>query len=149
MIVTYSERVMNWDVRVVRWSASVVGRPFEWGRTDCGSLCRGAIAALYGEGVVRRTLGVPWTTVESAVRFWRRVGSDAGGVLAALGARTVQHATLLQTGDIMVASGSDRHGLPRFGVVAGRKLITSHFDSGVGAVARSAAPRRSTFWRLP
>lgn len=41
-------RVLNWDVRLVTWAAGLVGTPFEWGKTDCASLVRGCIAAMYG-----------------------------------------------------------------------------------------------------
>jgi hypothetical protein len=44
-------RDLNWQNKAVTWAIAQTGQPFQWGATDCVSLLRGMLEAMYGEPV--------------------------------------------------------------------------------------------------
>jgi len=122
-------RVRNWDVALAMRARELVGRPFEWGRTDCGTLCREALDALYGPGTGETLLGPPWTSPRAARSAAERLEALIE-VLRAGGARLVGR-LYASAGDIVIRSGHDEEGLPRLAVVIGPKVLHVTREHGV------------------
>lgn len=133
-------RVPNWDIALHQWAADVVGRPYVWGETDCGSLVREAHALMYGVDLFHVK---PYTTRRQAL--YRH--NSTGGVEAVLreaGAVDVPVA-FAQQGDVLCEAEGD--GLPACGVVVGRSVIWATVEDGV---ARTPLRGRSgTLLRVP
>lgn len=107
-------RVYGWDTRLVAFEREVLGEPFRWGKTDCGSLVRGVWTALYGEDA-------PSPEVRDYdTRFGAlRAHVESGGIEAALrehGAREVD-LRYAQGGDVVVEPPSDEEPMGGAGVV--------------------------------
>lgn len=141
------ERRVGWDVELVRWASDLVGEPFVWGETDCGTLCRRALEVLYAGDVATELLGPPWDSVAGARRAWARL-EDLEDALAVFGALPVD-GTHLQTGDIVQLEGDDRIGLPRFAVSVGGRLLRCDISAGISAVPIGWVPADVAAWRLP
>jgi hypothetical protein len=122
----------------------LVGRPFEWGRTDCGTLYREAFDALYGDGTAEELLGAPWTTLRAA----RAAAGRFAALRDAVGARVVPR-TYASAGDLVIRAGTDEDGLPRLGVVFGSKLLYVVPEDGVLAAPVSALAEGDVVLRLP
>lgn len=139
------QRIVNWDAALTRWAGEQVGRPFAWGETDCASLVRGALAAMYGEDLVDLP---PWTSARAAARALAAVGS-VPAALAQLGAEEIPRAFLTQ-GDLAyeprVPAGELAGSL--FVAVAGR-LLSSRLDGIVELIALSALPATALCYRMP
>lgn len=117
-------RVPNWDVLLFRWSVSVVGQPYEWGRTDCASLVRQAMTIVYGSDPfdVR-----PWSTKRQALTRLKAVGSVEDALRAAgMVPVALRHA---QGGDVLCEAVSDGYGA--CGVVVGRVVVWATQEDGV------------------
>lgn len=117
-------RVPNWDLALHRWSNAVVGRPYVWGETDCGSLVREAHALMFGTEI----FGVkPYSTRRQALYRHKATGG-VQAVLEAHGATEVPMA-FAQQGDVLIEALGD--GLPACGVVVGRYVIWATVEDGV------------------
>lgn len=138
-------RVRNWDVELVLWARRIIGAPFEWGRTDCGTLCRTAVDVLYGRGTAALALGRPWQTLRGARGAWGRLGGEWP---SRLGARAVP-ARFASGGDIVVSGGADDDGLPQLAVVLGPQVLVVDRDMGVYASPVRASQAEASIWRLP
>lgn len=79
-------RVPNWNVELVLLAKRLIGADFVWGETDCVSVVRKALVAMYGEDIAAPHIGVTYTTKTGAVRAFNKIGSvvgiieDTGGV---------------------------------------------------------------------
>lgn len=149
---TTMARVRNWDVAVALMARNLVGRPFVWGETDCGTLCRLTLDALYGPGTAEGWLGQAWKSARGAARAWRRLGGPED-VLERLGAAEV-HPDYASTGDIVVLPGQDPEGLPSLAVIVGPKCVRANRELGVvaepaGVLRRAPTTRGIQVWRLP
>lgn len=96
--------------------------PFEWGRTDCGSLVRAALVLMFGAALDER---LPrWDSRSSALRALASVGSVAD-LLCRLGAepRTLP---FLRAGDVLVREEDSEVGRVALMVcVDGRRCLAS------------------------
>jgi len=144
-------RVRNWDIHLYRWARDVTGEPFEWGRTDCGSLVRESLAAMYPDkGLPLAGPPPAYSTEREALRVHAETGGVEGWVQAA-GWEPVSLGFACQ-GDVIVGLG-DVGGVPGAAVVvAGVFLVASESD---GVVARrlrdlrAASPGGVTVYRPP
>ena len=69
-----TRRCLNWEAVVVDFAQREVGRPFEWGETDCASLARRVLRLMYGaEDPFLKTPA--YSTQAGALRAFRRAGS--------------------------------------------------------------------------
>lgn len=133
------KRVPNWDVALHFWAAEVVGKPYVWGSTDCGSLVRSALVAMYGQDVT----GIEYATKAEALR----VHAETGGVEAVLrgiGATDVD-IRFAQQGDILIEPDGD--GMPCASVVVKRDVIAAIPEAGV--VRARLRGRSGTLLRVP
>jgi len=145
-------RLPNVDVRLVEWQTSVLGRPFEWGRTDCGALVWSALEAIYPEDDVPLPPGIrPWRSEPAALRLFARVGGVAGALRAG-GAETVPLA-FAQNGDIIIAAGPEG-GVPGAAIVVGPGYVVANRERGVERrslrnLRESDPPGALEVWRPP
>lgn len=124
-------RRRDWDARLERWARKQLGRPFVWGSTDCASLVRGVIAALYEGGKKKMSAQPGWTTEQGAIRALKRTGG-VDAVLRRLGAEVVPPA-FAQRADVVVV---DRDPLPATGVVVAAGVLVSTPERGVFMLPR-------------
>lgn len=140
-------RVPNWDVRLGHEARRLVGRPFEWGATDCGTLCRTALDALYGPGTATRLFGRPWKTARGAKGAVKRMDAILAK-LEALGARRVPRA-YASGGDLIIRPGTDDVDLPRLAVVVGPVVLRVTHEGGVIAEPSGSIEEDDVVLRLP
>lgn len=110
-------RHRDWDDRLFRACDELVGRPFEWGETDCASMVIHALEAMYPPDDLPLPMDRPaWATERAALRAYRATG----GVEAALRAHGAQEVPLAfaQQGDIII-------GLDEQGGVPGLAIVVS------------------------
>jgi len=114
-------RTVCWDADLVIYVKSVIDEPFEWGRTDCATLVRHALKAMYGKDVLR---GVgSWRTLAEARRAVKRIGPYET-FFKSKGCEEWSPA-YRQRGDVAILpSGGDRDGLPGLGVVVRGGVLT-------------------------
>ncbi len=141
------QRVPNWDVELVRFAGDMQGRPFRYGSTDCGTLVRGALKAMYGKDVLRG-MG-SYRLLRDARKLAKSVGPIPEYLKVTLGCKRIRR-NFVQAGDIVVLPGEDRR-LPQLGVVVGGKLMVSDVELGVQIVPLPTGhwPRGSTILRVP
>lgn len=93
-------RVQHWDRLLVEWADRLIGKPFRWGVTDCGSLVREAVRVMTGQPFAA---DVFYENGIQAARVWRRTGGTLAYLLDA-GARIVA-AEDLRHGDLVILPG--------------------------------------------
>lgn len=136
----------NWGVHLFRWSKSVVGEPFVWGETDCGSLVRGAVRAMYGETPDAWSKR-PYTSERQALRVQVQM-KGVSGALRALGA-TDETVAYAQSGDIVVRPPRQGRETLRAGVVVNGSLVVTSMQRGVCRAPLRVVDPDSTVLRLP
>jgi hypothetical protein len=94
------DRIVNWSVSLAELANDIVGVPFEWGKTDCASVARAALVAMFGEDPLVPHIDVTYTTKIGAARAFKKAGSFVDIVLAA-GAREIA-SNLAGDGDFMI-----------------------------------------------
>lgn len=115
-------RTETWEVDLVAWADSVRGQPFVWGKTDCVSLAREALRAVFGEDPAP---GLAYGSLREAVAVIEERGleerlRDAGLVLVEGGPNFAQNA------DLVVGTDPDTPAFPAVAIhVAGRWVVTS------------------------
>lgn len=142
---------MNWDRRLVEWAESVRGRPFVWGETDCATLVRGAVEAMYGPAFLAGIAVPEYGTQVGAERAWDQTGGTAA-VLVLLGAQELPDGER-QRGDVLlVAPGAleDTQFESAF-VVVGREMVGVFVGEVVRTWPADAMPLegRARLLRLP
>lgn len=140
-------RLPNWDVELAVRARALVGLPFAWGRTDCGTICRQALDALYGPEAAQAVLGDPWTDLRGAAKVWCRIG-DAKATLLGCAAERV-HRSYASAGDVIVLPGKDEEGLPRLGIVIGGRYLRVSRVDGVLSEPIGTIDPAAEIWRLP
>ena len=81
-------RIANWNVKLGELAREVIGKEFVWGETDCVSVFRRALVAMYGEDIAAPYIDATYTTKTGAIRAFKKVGPYED-ILLALGAREV------------------------------------------------------------
>ena len=138
------KRVPNWDVKLVRWAETQFGEPFEWGRTDCGSLIKSGLRLIFGQPVLDE--GLRYKDEESAVGVIRTVGTVARYFTQLGGVRLIP--TRAAGGDIVVRPGRD-DGLPRMGLMLHPTgFVTSDPVNGPHVVSKYQLPSRARIYRM-
>jgi hypothetical protein len=140
-------RVRNWDTRLGKELRALLGRPFEWGETDCGTLCRVALDAIYGPGAADRLLGATWNGPREALEAVARLGGQHG-VLHGLGAYRV-HPSYASAGDFVTGPGTDEEGLPPLMWITGGRCVRVRREDGVVALPLRSLGADAEIWRLP
>ncbi len=136
-------RLRTWDVDLLTWAETMTGKPFRWGRTDCGSLVRKSQRIIYGVDIFHLTA---WTSKAQALETI----ADIKGMRALLRrvARPVGRG-FLQMGDIvLVTNGCDALETDGLMVVVRDYAISTSPDSGVIRVPLEAIPAKATYWRV-
>jgi len=132
-------RRRNWDARLLAWANRVVGKPFAWGVTDCGTLMRQAHEVMHGENVLR------WPAYKSkrgALAAKRRLGGLPAALEAAAHAIGRRFAG---TGDVVLLEHEGEYGM---GVIVGADVVGTYPGHPVTLVALSLLPADATFWRV-
>ncbi len=106
--------------RWIAWAQSIVGQPFEWGRTDCWTLTVQAIDLALGTKLARRYRG-RWRNEAEARAYAEACGETAADVLREVGAREIPPAFAAR-GDILERK---QDGLPCVAPVVGRLALVS------------------------
>lgn len=119
-------RVVAWDAALIEWARSVIGEPFEWGRTDCASLARGAVLAMYEGAEPKVSVGPGWSTEKGALRAHARTGG-VSSVLRRLGAEEVEP-TCAQRGDFVLDGSREP---PSVAVVVTNGVVGADPERGV------------------
>lgn len=131
-------RVRNWDLALLEWRRSVLGEPFAWGETDCGSLVRGAARALYDRD--------PFEGVRSyRSRFGAlRAHVETGGLEPALRAAGAEEVGLgfARQGDVMIEPPADGRPMGGAGVVVGSEVVVCPEGEAVTTTSLRAIRRR-------
>lgn len=120
-----SMKVDNYDYKLIEWVNTQLGKPYIWGKTDCGSLVRKGLNIVFGKDKFN---DIPsWDSEEICRKIW----DDLGGVdnaFLSLGARKIK-GTFAQTGDIAVLEIGKL--LTAAMVIGSGKLLFSSTDKGV------------------
>ena len=139
-----TERIENWDSRLVEYAKKVVGQEFKWGSTDCASLVRRGLTAIMGEDVWKRAVGT-WKTRRGAVSVSDR--TDYEEALKASGAVEVG-LHYAWSGDVALGPSEDEHGMIQVGLLLPtRKVMTSMPETGVVIVDTLALEKGTRFYR--
>lgn len=141
-------RRVNWDVEIATLARDLVGQPFRWGLTDCGSLIRAGIRRMYEDGD-ELVDGIP--TYENKADALRIIGK-AGGFRKIfeehLGAVPVRR-SFLQAGDLIVLPGEDDEGVPGSGILPlTTHVMTSSIKEGVHLIRISFLPDEIETFRI-
>lgn len=143
MNVAQLARVPNWDMRLIKWARGLVDEPYVWGLTDCGSLARGALWALYEAD----PLGdLSWDSEETALEALEALGG-LETALREVGARELP-IRFAQSGDLLVEREGNADPARLYVMVAGNLLYTLP-DDGVHLMSVRELPERLQLWRLP
>lgn len=123
------KRIRNWDVELVHYANSVLGESFKWGRTDCFSVVRNGLRAMYGRDLFR---GVgTYRTTAKAKAFHK---AHAGIPLKEYGFKKIAR-NFCQAGDVIIWPNMDPRGFPQFGIVVGGKILVSKEGMGPQVIA--------------
>jgi hypothetical protein len=114
--------------RLAQYAATVLGKPFVWGLTDCVSLVRFAILQSHGEDP---WIGQDWYESQTgAYRLATKIGS-APVYLQQYG-WTERPLADMQAGDVVIQPIITCERLPHFGIAISKgRYITSHESTGV------------------
>lgn len=136
-------RVRTWDVDLQAWAASLIGEPFQWGRTDCASIAIEAQRLMYGADVFHLP---KWKSKAKALRTLE----SAKGIRAVLRKHAQQVGRgFLQMGDIvLVKNGCDVLETDGLMLVVRDYALFTNPETGVIRVPLEALPKRATFWRV-
>lgn len=149
-------RVPNWDLRLADLRTEVWGQEFQWGKTDCQSLVRRAVAVIRGEepwALPEAVLGgKPWySSLREAQEAYAAFGADFDSVLREeYGAREVG-VNFSQNGDLIFTDRSaEREDVPwkGCGFLVGGNEVTSAQETGVDVIPWTRDPSY-TVLRLP
>lgn len=141
----------DWDVRLVRLQDDVLGEPFRWGETDCASIVRRALAAMYPEGEV------PLPSAPPEYEDRRGAGRayvESGGVAAMLEAGGAERVDLnfARQGDVLVGL-AEQGGFPGGAVVVEEHFLVASEEEGVVRrplrALRLEEPDDVEVWRPP
>lgn len=117
-------RAPLWRQAVREYAEEVNGEVFRWGETDCASIVRGALCAMYAGHDF-------WTHVYGAKNGARRILKKRGGwdaLLTSSGLLRVL-ANHAQEGDVVLTIDDD--GVDSVGIIVGGRVLTAHHDEGV------------------
>ncbi len=81
-------RVPNWHVALGKLATDLIGQPFVWGETDCVSIFRKALVAMYGQDIAAPYIDVTYTTKAGATRAFNKIGNYAS-ILEKIGAKEI------------------------------------------------------------
>ncbi len=139
-----TERIENWDSRLVEYAKEVDGQAFEWGTTDCASLVRRGLIVIMGDDPWKRAVKT-WKTSRGALGIAERV--DHQEALRASGAVEVgKH--YAWSGDVALGPSEDEHGMIQMALLLPtRKAMTSAPDTGVIIVDRATMAEGTRFYR--
>jgi hypothetical protein len=136
-------RLPDWHERLTAWATPLRGTAFRWGVTDCGSLVRGSLVALYGDAA---DAALPrYQDARGAARVRQTVGSieDELWRWCAMPVRRSQ----ATPGDIVLESA--RHAeLEAAGVVLDEHVLVADATLGV-TVAPWDTVRAQAIFHLP
>jgi hypothetical protein len=90
-------RVTNWSVNLGLLAEEVVGAEFKWGVTDCVTMLRRALEAMYGEDIAAPYIDVAYTTKTGATRAYNKMGGYEG-IIEKVGCKEIP-ARLAKDGD--------------------------------------------------
>lgn len=139
------QRIVNWDVKLVEYALSLQGQPFVWGQTDCASIVRGAMRAMYGEDLWSE--GYDYTSLLEA----KRLLEVSGGVamqLSLLGAEEVPRG-FLQQGDVVVGEPLDEDFADNVFVMVSDQLLSATLEEGVVMRPLALMPVNPQILRMP
>jgi hypothetical protein len=95
-------RANGWDVALIEWAAERIGKPFEWGQTDCTVLVAEAIDLITGVQACAQRYRGAWSDMESAVAWSRAHELDLFDGCVQAGCVEVYNLRLMQRGDILL-----------------------------------------------
>lgn len=118
-------RVNNYNRLLVEWADRQLGKPYVWGKTDCGTIAREGLAVMLGQDPFP---GLPSWNSEAEMRsVWGVLGgSDAGFVH--FGAKRIEP-NYAQTGDVILVRIKD---IEASALIIDNKMLFCFFDKGVG-----------------
>lgn len=85
---------------LIRWSEQQIGKPFEWGQTDCTTLTLEGIKIYYGKEI---PITLQWRSFKDALRAYKEYGNPAD-ILEVHGFVEIRK-NYEQTGDIFLWQG--------------------------------------------
>lgn len=99
------DRVFNWNVALGELARELVGQAVVWGETDCVSVARKALVAMYGEDISAPYIDVTYSTKLGAARALKKIGG-LETVIDATGCRGVP-LHLTRDGDFLFFESDD------------------------------------------
>lgn len=116
------KRTQTWEVDLVAWAEAARGKPFIWGETDCVSLARQAVRAVYGEDPAP---DLAYNSLREAMAVLAE--RDLPTRLGAAGFMLVEGGPIFaQNADLVVGADPETPNFPAVAVhVAGRWVVTS------------------------
>ncbi len=138
-------RVDNWDSRLVEFALDMEGRKFQWGRTDCVTLTRRGLNALYGRDPWKRSVPT-WKGKVSALKMSQEFeGAKAADFLATSAEEIAS--PFATSGAIALAPTRDEHGLPGMSILLpGRKVLISTPQTDALIIDKLLLPEGTRFF---
>lgn len=130
-------RPPDWPMRLTAFAERVRGQPFTWGTTDCGSLARGVLEAVYG-------IEIPMQYASHREAAAVIAAASIPMRLRALGLRCMQATPL--PGDILTMAIPVEDELAECAVCVGESILTA--DRKLGVLTLPVPERLMPVWRL-
>jgi len=115
----------DYEVRLMDLAAREVGKPFEWGKTNCAALAAAAVDAMFGTELFTKSISARCTSAARGLALSRR--RETRETLLALGASLIDPA-FRQVADIIVAFDDPWECCH---IILGRTCLTSSPEKGV------------------
>jgi len=144
------QRRLDWRSRLVEWGLGLRGKPFAWGKTDCATLGREALALCFGRDVAPQT-GTPWDTARKAALRLRRFPYHEQ--LERVGAARTS-LPFVRAGDIVIAD-EPAEGIGQMSILVcldATSFLGSSSEDGVQIVGLENVPADAvvySLWEIP
>ena len=117
-----------YSVKALDHAQSLIGRPFQYGQTDCTMICLEMYDIMYNGHEVEKYRGM-WTDLKTGLACRKNLGMDIHSWLLGLGAERIP-VGFQRFGDFIIAITSA--GMALGHVCLGQQSLSSQEEAGVG-----------------
>lgn len=137
-------RIRNYEIELVKFANNIVGKEYEWGSTDCGSIVLSGLEIILND--FSRLSKLPrWFSMQEALHQYKHV--DINNILENTGAFGVDR-SFIGAGDVAVSPNKVDGGIPSLSLVLPlRKILVSTPETGVMISHFNELDENTRFWR--